>query len=713
MPSFMEDEDYKKHCCDPLWKCSTNCLQSFVKVFCGSSSRWLDAMGYGQVLEVRNFTHMVLWSSAFVALSFAMFWCVDVVTMECFGRQNRGCWMCVFEGIGVFIFFAGFRDSVQMIAHFDDSNQKVLKEKRKIMEELQLDSSQVLETAKSNVDGLRGQVVEQLQGKMTSYCKEVFTVIFPKLVQVLQAPPLPGGATFDEKVQVVCTLAEILRANLEEVSVLAAVMYADVLADHAELCRQLPGPDDVVGALLLWDAWVQESFPQLDKDSNQSNTVQLNFNLIPKSPSLNKGSSVGAVLSEALHQKLPVNWRMGTGGGEPSSSDASNSHRTDNLSAVLGFQALQPVDDLLNLPARLERWQNTILGKADSTIRAKKRRFGCGRAPWRGGCTCCIPHACSVSGHVVSCLCCGADCCPCQSGATYPKRGSFFCLFWFQIHSRLQERLLLGLLWALTYISLYGTVVIQDWSYYQEMCASSAKKHTKPSGIFEYDCLAGVIRHVVSLLMMVAYIPCILVCLWNVERLDKVLETIETIWQLEDVNKAVSKFNRQMVEIDDQIYLLQAIGDRVFARADMVMNFGRRAAKATPQTLSSTAGQFLAEAQALIDLIEAANKIMKAPDEWMRMPLYVRQEVKEELEAMLEAKRVECHLRQRCFIPHRNSREAGPSDRTGRKKVKFAAVPETSIELGSFVNGSFANRSACTSSAEGSFEEMPTTSFLA
>merc|ERR1711871_189201 len=97
------------------------------------------------------------------------------------------------------------------------------------------------------------------------------------------------------------------------------------------------------------------------------------------------------------------------------------------------------------------------------------------------------------------------------------------------------------------------------------------------------DCSFTLFRKGCAFLALIFYVPALATCLYRIDRLDAVMETIETIWELEDIQRAVKAFDKSMSEVADQVVILKAIEDRVLTRINIVMRFGGRISSMTQQ----------------------------------------------------------------------------------------------------------------------------------
>jgi len=569
------------------------------KACCPLALRFLKKVGYEDALIVRGYTHVALWFSCFISFAFVAIWFSDIITFQCYakfpGSKRSSSYLCVYEAIGILVFFASFRDSVRMIAHYDNDRQQVLQQKWQTLDRISNESTQVLQTAKVNVERLREKVVDMMKDHVANYTKEVFTIIMPTLEETMTAD---NARTLKE-------LSKLLRQNLKEVEDLAVEMLVDLAEENPEVYdRMREQRDSARHPLRLWDAWMSHEHPLCAGD-------------MPVRPASPRGRAASAEADEMEELQLM----------QLVAKPGKSVQDIGRLARALGGHVLQPVEELLKMPDRLSRLHVEIMGGTHSW-RDRGRRAGCGRPPWEGArlvapCTCCFPRVFAVPLRcVVRCFCC-CDCCRarCKKAFTYdpPKRLRLGC-FWIQIHTKLHEHLITGLFCSLLYCAFYGYfffLMIEDFT-------NNCPEPTTSIDSFR-QCVLLTARKCIAALSLLCYMPALAICLYHIDRLDAVMETVETIWELEDIHRAVRAFNLRMEEVADQVVLLRAVQDRVLTRTNLVMRFGKRAGAAARQSLPS-AGQSQGQAElwesarCLTERLSQAAEEMCPAAVWLRLP---------------------------------------------------------------------------------------------
>lgn len=149
---------------------------------------------------------------------------------------------------------------------------------------------------------------------------------------------------------------------------------------------------------------------------------------------------------------------------------------------------------------------------------------------------------------------------------------------------------------------------------FQEMCSQqeSAADHFK-------DCVLKVSRKVSGAFALLAYIPALCVCLYHIDRLDAVMDTIETIWELEDIQRAVRAFDRSMEEVSEQVVLLKAVNERVLTRMNIVVKFGGRVGGMMHSQGAESTEVLIHAVWQLVACLEQTAADLMPVEEWLQL----------------------------------------------------------------------------------------------
>lgn len=518
-------------------------------------------MGYEQALLVRDGTHFAILFSCLVSLIFIVVWFVDLSRLQCsltrppdkqgppaFGWE--GVEQCTMEFVGILVFFANFRDCLRMVSNYDNERQDVLRRKAETFNNLRDHCVVALQQAQENASRLREMLFDMMETKVREHIGSVMLNLLPTLWST--ACRLPE----EEQQQFVATMRELLEqlsANLDEPGQLAVEMMYEIL--------EVSNSFDHAGLNL--EAGTSGSWIELKSYARD----------LLKQRMLTISSNQASVCSFAVDDEQPK--RCCCPGRTSSSNSSSSSRAVCSLPASVfpaeaQMKKMKPEQRVL-LPVRLVLdWFSDHLhvpfapGPAAQAQQSSRHFwFGCGRPPWQQDRCCnwtyCVPRLFSLPlGYF--CCCCGR-CCP--QSFEYPKRVSLGC-FWMEIYSKLHERLITGLWISLMYCSAYFTMVGTLLEY---GCPHEDQPY------LSLNCWFRVVRKLASCLAFAFYVPCIMVCLYHIQRLDAVMTVIADIQHLEDMKKEIEGFSFQIRSERDRQVLLQALKDRVFGRMDVVTNF--------------------------------------------------------------------------------------------------------------------------------------------
>lgn len=169
-----------------------------------------------------------------------------------------------------------------------------------------------------------------------------------------------------------------------------------------------------------------------------------------------------------------------------------------------------------------------------------------------------------------------------KSGFRYdePKRFRFGC-FWVEVRTKLQERLLQGIFFSAMYlvIYVYFFYLMVDGSFNPDADGGNTTQTpcTKPGWWHDPSawkpCAFQVVRKGVAILCLLTHIPCVAICLYYVDRLDAVEETIEVTWKLKGIKQMVDAFNARMDQGEQNTWLLSAVTERTGFRKHWIIDF--------------------------------------------------------------------------------------------------------------------------------------------
>lgn len=442
--------------------------------------------------------------------------------------------------VGLVVFAHLLLDTVAMISHFDDHRQHLLKQKWRTLELMDLEAKTVLEQAKENVNQLRTKIVVLMTARITRFHNEVFQIILPKL-QGVQAPRQNGddqlGNALDEVTWKFTIQCWNMMENIEDLTV---PMFEEFMEAHPDV--ELLRNKTQVSRDRMWKEGVRKVLGTPTKAVRK---------LIEDDGSYRKHGSFMLQRSSTLKRHL---------------SFGPDQSRNSTFEGELAEECMAPVQEVLSLPDRLE--ERVVAGMESlKTREGRGRHFGIGTAPWGGaGNQCFIPLVVSAPCRCICALCSCHRRNVCMSSTTYPKR-FVFGPFWMQISSYLHERLLMGLGLCLVFMVSYSLEAVEKYHH----CGGTELW----TDFYTFQCVYAESKKLTAVFALLVNVPSILFSLYNIERLDAVLDTVRTIWQLEDIQTAVRDFNARVDGVSAQVKLLNDIETVILQRLDIILKFGR------------------------------------------------------------------------------------------------------------------------------------------
>jgi len=247
-------------------------------------------------------------------------------------------------------------------------------------------------------------------------------------------------------------------------------------------------------------------------------------------------------------------------------------------------------------------------------------------------CQCCTPRILALCFKCIcccGCICCGGCCCACEAALSYPKhvRMGFF---WFQLISKLHERVLVGLLLSTLYC------IFHTWQFLD------TDTHGCPHNFMSHewwDCVLGSLKNSVIVLALLFNIPALLLTVIRIRHLDAVIRMMEDVRKLQDLGKTVKDFEKHTTRDEERQALMRAVEERVNERIKIVEAFRQRLEYDTFQ------GNEMQATRSLLECLKVARDTLGPVSEWLELPSDEQGKRAEEVKQQLESKK------QNGFVP--------------------------------------------------------------
>eukprot|EP00405_Crypthecodinium_cohnii_P036533 CAMPEP_0206535902 /NCGR_PEP_ID=MMETSP0325_2-20121206/6423_1 /ASSEMBLY_ACC=CAM_ASM_000347 /TAXON_ID=2866 /ORGANISM="Crypthecodinium cohnii, Strain Seligo" /LENGTH=689 /DNA_ID=CAMNT_0054032997 /DNA_START=69 /DNA_END=2139 /DNA_ORIENTATION=+ len=529
-------------------------------------------VGYEDALVLKNCVHGMLWCCCLISFVFSMLWASDLLTLACTKPSIwphalfQGCWKCLLDGIGFLIFSACFTDLVRMIAHFDDHRQRLLKKKQRLLKQTEDGCRGALAQSASFIEGLRSKVTRELGRQVETTIFQLFGEVLPTLYEVRQR----SGAKVADVDALVQEFVELIYVSLhEDIRNPVEAMRDRMHFDHAGVFEETAD---------------EPAMPDLEANQGYGSfaTTSLGFRPLPAELTLTRAERMWQFWFDRVYEPI---YDVGVLAPSPDpgingalqrlqnpAANLGDKERTLPVAGVIAQCLLRPADEFM----AMERFMKLKLQeqvRKNSNIPERSRRFGfCSPVPPRATQTWCV-SLCLCRTFVVPLQFCCVCLCPSRGrnclarGLTYdPPKLLRLGPFWVQIHTKLQERLLTGLCLSVIFLGVYIYYACTEYQSWSQVCIGSQLS----------ECWLELARKSVAAVSLSLYCLAVVQLLWNIDRLDAVMDTIVTIWHLEEIRGAVQGFNHYMRFLDRDSNFLKVVLDRLSLRARVVETYSRR-----------------------------------------------------------------------------------------------------------------------------------------
>jgi len=292
---------------------------------------------------------------------------------------------------------------------------------------------------------------------------------------------------------------------------------------------------------------------------------------------------------------------------------------------VLAQEIIQPVNIVAAYMMQLKTGADEIVSGGAREVDTVELMGFCRRPQWAGDrmdvpVRCCMPRLFALTLRRLCCFCfCWTD--SLEKALKYypPKRIRFFFV-WFQIVSKLHERLIQGLFFSILLSILYG------WRVYHTIhdgCQGNIL-----SGIF-WECAAEEFKKsAMFVALLFGYIPATFVCLLRIRDLDAIIRIMEDIQKLQRLRNIILDFEKTLLADERRQELLDKATIRVLARVKWFEDFRHKClSRDRPQEPNLKRQYVRGRIKAVNNFFESAEVTLGDADKWLK----VSQEKQEEL----------------------------------------------------------------------------------
>lgn len=158
----------------------------FEKLF-PTTFRWLEVMHLDHIMDFSSPLRMMLAVSCLISLFFGISWLMEFLQLSCFvatpwTKEGVGMYTCLWQLIGGIVLLSMFQHTAVALFYYDDDGDQLREKKEAYLEELQKDCSQVLQRANAQAQKLCGMLAADLGDKVADHVDHC-TKILGKLKQ--------------------------------------------------------------------------------------------------------------------------------------------------------------------------------------------------------------------------------------------------------------------------------------------------------------------------------------------------------------------------------------------------------------------------------------------------------------------------------------------------------------------------------------------------
>jgi len=218
--------------------------------------------------------------------------------------------------------------------------------------------------------------------------------------------------------------------------------------------------------------------------------------------------------------------------------------------------------------------------------------------------------------RLARCCCCStSESSGClESAFEYPKRARLGCL-WLEIHSKLHENLIADLFLSFFFLTMYVWLVLEPGSFGCPQVINWRHGQIRFTDI-GLSCVLLYLRKIAGVLSFVVYIPCLIICLYSIRRLDAVDQIVEDIVKLQELKNEVETFGLRIRTDRERERLLEALRCRVMGRIDIVNAF---TTYSTQFSIANDPQALLRGTEFLVCSLKNSRRRLGHPMDWLAM----------------------------------------------------------------------------------------------
>mmetsp|Transcript_46495 Transcript_46495/g.133911 ORF Transcript_46495/g.133911 Transcript_46495/m.133911 type:complete len:570 (-) Transcript_46495:46-1755(-) len=493
--------------------------------------RWLQLLHLDHLIDLNSNIRIMLLLSCVISLSYSAAWLMDVIQLSCFTNtpwkeECIGRWTCLFYFVGGIVLAFMFQHSAMALAYYDEDGERLRERKERFLGEMQKQTSHVLARATNQAQRLCGLLSADLGDKVDEHVFRMQRI----LKKIEREQDEEARRTYEELATQMAHHLHSLRqpalSHFEKLMKLSGKTRAlkDALRRerHQSMVQLLTGRTGSVPRTATGHGDEEEGFLQRVEEIVGSRSAHDVFCFGCCFPQSDLADAPQAAQPLQRTSSIDATFRVPTG------DDMQEHLRPIGLEE----QQRHPQRVVLR-PLRLVlKWFEKIEPKRDQPGRV---RSAIGDATGLA-----MREVRSVTDKVMAVW-------------LHLRRSAFY------------RCVLFGIVCSLLLFAFYFHMFF--------VCIDVMRKG-ECHGQLIVSCFMAMLRKVVGMFAMACYATALSVVLWNVERLDAVLQVQEEIHELEDFKRQVDRLNaHELAEDDSDVSIIQSVEGNLAHQKRLVIAF--------------------------------------------------------------------------------------------------------------------------------------------
>eukprot|EP00928_Gymnodinium_smaydae_P030273 TRINITY_DN22556_c0_g1_i1.p1 TRINITY_DN22556_c0_g1~~TRINITY_DN22556_c0_g1_i1.p1 ORF type:complete len:561 (-),score=66.88 TRINITY_DN22556_c0_g1_i1:39-1721(-) len=495
--------------------------------------RWLKIFHMDHFLDFNSPVRIMLLLSCIISLTCSISWILDTVQLSCFmptpwNQEGVGQYTCLYQFVGGILLFVMFCHSATALAYYDEDDEALRMKKERDLHELEQECGDVLQRATGQAKKLCGMMTADLDEKVREHVDHMMMIL-----KKLQGDHRPEAMHIHESLvtQMAHHLHQLRKPALDRFEKLIDLSgRSDFMAETLRRQRK-----ESMVALLTGKKQLDGGRHGIQRTETLASDVGADVEIggaYSSGPGYFSWSSLGCHVMEdyenvelmrpqqwrSVHQKLSL----------PTEADL-----VDELRDLDPDEVRRSPEKLVLRPLRLVlKWFEKTEQKKHTRSQLPPSRSRSARDASKG------------VADQVDAIC------------THLKNSSLY------------RWMILGIFCSLMFALIYAHMLVTVWTL---MRNGGCKHFLMPA------CIGALLRQLIGVCAMLCYAISLGIVMWNIDRLDAVLQVHQEIRELEDFKRQVNQINaNDLVDEETSAAMIEAVLEQLFLQRKLIGDFYNR-----------------------------------------------------------------------------------------------------------------------------------------